>query len=572
MIGKKIYDNSNIAESYSGVTTPLTFSFIRYIYQEVYQYFSKFMGVDNRTIQSNKYIFEHMVEFIGFRIYYNLNSWYTMLSFFPGYKFSSRFMEKMMGVKKRAVFSFKRSDNFFKKYFFYFPKTILQSVKIIFIFLFLDWQIKKFSKYFKQVFTELNLIDLDNLNLTELKKLYIEIENKLLNRWKVPIVNDFAVMVSTGLLDKLFKEWLSSNESYFYIINGVNKRIPYLDLGKRIAHIVYFIQQDQDIKSIFTKEYSDKEILRLLRDNFKDHKVTQAIESYFNDFGMRMPDELKLESKTLIEKPENIISILRKLLNVENLNIELNEIDIRYDSFQNLNLLKRILIKLLLRWSKNAVLRREKMRFYRTLIFGYARKIFLAIGQKMTSDKIIKNKRDIFYLTKEEIFDIIDNHQINFVPDLIINQRKQKYKKFKNVSFPRRIESDKDIAIIEEEILQAQSTKQSSIVDKLIGRVASRPNNIKNVSGVAITLKEFDPSVDFKDKILVTKQTDPGWTIIFPFLRGIVVERGGMLSHAAIVARELGIPCIVGVDNATDVIENGAKIILDLQKGLIKKI
>ena len=85
---KKIYDNSNIAESYAGVTTPLTFSFARYVYQEVYQYFSRMMGANERLIKVDIYIFEHMIEFIGYRIYYNLNSWYKMLSFFPGHKFS----------------------------------------------------------------------------------------------------------------------------------------------------------------------------------------------------------------------------------------------------------------------------------------------------------------------------------------------------------------------------------------------------------------------------------------------------------------------------------------------------
>ncbi len=91
---EKIYDNSNIAESYAGVTTPLTFSFVKYVYKEVYKNFSEMMGASNKTIKENEDTFEHMVEFVGYKIYYNLYSWYMMLSFFPGYKFSSEFMEK----------------------------------------------------------------------------------------------------------------------------------------------------------------------------------------------------------------------------------------------------------------------------------------------------------------------------------------------------------------------------------------------------------------------------------------------------------------------------------------------
>ena len=97
-------------------------------------------------------------------------------------------------------------------------------------------------------------------------------------------------------------------------------------------------------------------------------------------------------------------------------------------------------------------------------------------------------------------------------------------------------------------------------------------DKLATFSGIALTLKSFDPSADFEGKILVTSQTDPGWTIVFPFLKGVVVERGGMLSHAAIVARELNIPCIVGVERATDVIARGMNIKLNLQSGLIQKL
>jgi len=282
---KKIYDNSNIAESYAGVTTPLTFSFARYVYQEVYQHFSKMMGTSDKLIQENKLTFEHMIEFIGHRIYYNLNSWYTMLSFFPAYKFSSEFMEKMMGVEKRNTFAIKKPYNFFSKYLFYFPKTILQCIRIIFVFSLLGRQMKKFSQYFENVFSELNTVDLNKLNLDELKQLYNEAENRLLAQWKIPIANDFAVMVSTGLADKLFRKWLASDKAYSYMTSGVGEPLTSLDPGNKIIHIAHLIRQDQNIKNIFLNGYSEAEILALLRGKLKNHGVANAIESYLEDFG-----------------------------------------------------------------------------------------------------------------------------------------------------------------------------------------------------------------------------------------------------------------------------------------------
>ena len=571
-MGKKIYDNSNIAESYAGVTTPLTFSFARYVYQEVYQHFSKMMGASDKLVQENKYTFEHMIEFIGHRIYYNLNSWYTMLSFFPAYKFSSKFMEKMIGVEKPSAFAIEKPYNFFSKYFFYFPKTIVRGMKIIFVFSLLERQMKKFSKHFENVFFELNTTDLDKLNPNELKQLYKETDEELLARWKIPIANDFAVMVSAGLADNLFRKWLASDKAYSYMTSGVNKPLTSLDPGNKIIHIAHLIRQDENVKNIFLNGYSEKEVLELLRGKLKTHEVTDAIESYLEDFGTRMPNELKLESETLKENPKSLISILKKLINADNSPRESKKADLQDALFKKLGLSKRIFLKWLLRWAGNSIRRREEARFYRTLIFGYVRRNFLAIGKKLAREKIIKNERDIFYLTIEEIFNIIDGKQLSSIPDLIVEQRKREFEKWQNLSLPRRIESVKDIPAIEEEILRKQFATQNVPLDELIGRVASCPNKLATFSGIALTLKSFDPSADFEGKILVTSQTDPGWTIIFPILKGVVVERGGMLSHAAIVARELNMPCIVGAERATDIIASGMNIKLDLQSGLIQKL
>jgi pyruvate,water dikinase len=72
--------------------------------------------------------------------------------------------------------------------------------------------------------------------------------------------------------------------------------------------------------------------------------------------------------------------------------------------------------------------------------------------------------------------------------------------------------------------------------------------------------------------ILVTRQTDPGWAPVFPLIAGLVMERGGMLSHGAIIAREFGIPSIVGVADATRLIPSGSTVCLDGDRGSVRLI
>ena len=565
---ENIYDNSNIAESYAGATTPLTFSFVRYVYQEVYQHFSKMMGASDNLIRENKDTFEHMVEFIGHRIYYNLNSWYKMLSFFPGYRLSSEFMEKMMGVEKHASL-IKKKYSFFEKYFFYFPMASLQFIKISLTFAFLGWRIKKFNLYFDKIFIDLNSIDLNKLVLTELKKSYEELDNRLLSQWRVPIANDFAVMVSAGLADRIFKKWLNSDNAYSYMQPAANKPLTSLDPGNKLLQIAHLVKEDKIIHRLFL-EHKEEEIIKSLHNKYSAHKATQEIYIYLKKFGSRIPNELKLESETLAENPKNFISLVKILVQGEL--IQNNAIKEEYigNNLKNLSFFKKLFLGWLLRWAGNSIYRREDARFRRTLVFGHVREIFIEIGKKLEKEGFIKNTRDIFYLSIEEIFKIIDGKELIFDPLAIVEQRKLKLEKWKNIEMPRRFETIKSIPEIENDLLNQPVFSQKEDSYQLKGTVASRPNNTQMFSGTILTLKDFDPLANFEGKILVTCQTDPGWTVVFPLLKGIVVERGGMLSHAAIVARELNIPCIVGVQQAPDFLSTDLRVVLNLQNGSIQ--
>ena len=566
----KIFDNSNIAESYAGVTTPLTFSFVRYVYQEVYTYFCEMMGADAKTIKNNRGMFEHMVEFVGCRIYYNLGNWYRMLSFFPGYKFSSRFMEKMMGVEEELSIEEVRAYSFWQKYLIYLPKTLWQILKISMSFLSLGLRIKRFNKYFDNIFFKINSSDLKQMSPGELKNLYIKLDKLLISRWKVPIANDFAVMVSAGLADKLFQKWLKSNDAYSYMRPRTNKPLASLDPGNEVLQIVEEIKKDAAVSKLFIDDNKEEDLLNLLYSRYASHKVSQRIDNYLKEYGCRMPSELKLESETLTENPTSFIKLLRSVIRSNQISFRrVKKNELKHDGFRDLSIFKRLFLMWLLKWVGNSIQRREEARLRRALIFGFARKIFIAIGVKLKQDQLINNTRDIFFLTIEEVFGFVENNSKSTINVLnLIEQRKKQHLIWENVELPRRIETNKNLAEIENDFL-AKYTGMRELSDRLTGRVASHPKDVSVFSGIALTLINFDPAADFKDKILVTRQTDPGWTMIFPLLKGLVVERGGMLSHAAIVARELNIPCIVGVENATGLIQNGMNIKLDLQNGLV---
>lgn len=525
-----IYDNADVAESYAGVTTPLTFSFARYVYQKAYWNFAKMMGVRNEALQDNAVIFEHTIEYIGGRVYNNITNRDALFSLFSIYSFHS--------------------------------VTTLASLK---------WRVKEFSRYFEATFAELQSYDLDAMNVYELERLYRITEMKLMAEWKTPMANDFAISVSTRAADTLFKRWLGSDDAFHYMQATESIPLASLDPGKEILHIVGAIKADESINLIFTSKRSDSHVLYELQTTHPTHVITRAIEAYIKSYGARMPNELKLESKTLWEEPAAFISLLRNAMSAPVRNAE----DTRHhvhEALERLSPFKRGCLKWLLNWAGNSIHRREQTRFYRTLVYGHIRRIFLAIGRIMAEKGSIDNERDIFFLTTDEIFRSFDMKNSRALLMPFITRRKKEYEQWKHVSLPNRIVSEESIATLEKRFLHEESIATKNPELTLKGRVASRPRDVDTISGTALSIKQFDASVDYTDKIIVTCQTDPGWTILFPFIRGIIVERGGMLSHAAIVARELNIPCIIGVDHATDVIETDMTLILDLQRGSIQHL
>ena len=278
-------------------------------------------------------------------------------------------------------------------------------------------------------------------------------------------------------------------------------------------------------------------------------------------YGARVPNELKLESETLSEKPELLAELLQSLLrNEERIDISENCSASTWTGPYHRNPLKHVLLKSLISWSGNSIGRREETRFRRALIFGYARRLFLALGQRLQTLGALDDQRDIFFLTEEEVLSLVNDPADSPNTRATVLDRRSNMEELKDITLPRRIETDGPINELLHDLRGSTEVEEKhGKVDTLLGTGASYGTQ-DLVSGTALVLPEFMPGAPFKDKILVTRYTDPGWTIVFPFVKAIVVERGGMLSHAAIVAREMGIPCIVGVENATALISDGATV------------
>lgn len=575
---KLIFDNSNLNESYSGVTTPLTFSFARRVYSSVYKEFSRIIGTPEEKINENLPMYDAMLGYICGRMYYNLLNWYLLISFIPGYRFNRPFFEKMLGVSEEFNYDPRdKKEGFYR--FFELVLLLKQTVILLFQFLNLNKNVDLFIKDFDSAYKKANSVDLTKLSNQELFQFYLFYEQRFASKWRITIVNDVAVMIATGIARSMAKSWLKDKNNdlinrYLSVIKNLASTKP----GEDFRKILIQIKKNKSTAALFRNK-NENQILTSLMSNKRLSDLKELILCYLEDYGDRAPSELKMESKTYSDNKEFFISLLKNQLPDMSSQSQGNQIketdlpDVIKERLRKVNGIKRVLFKLMVKWSRDCIKNREAARLKRSQVFGFARKVFKEFGIRIFHNGYLKDKSDVFYLQVEEIIGAYNGVLVDQDLNSLVQKRKKEFNIWSKVDVPERIEIANSTYEYEIKMLNKLATvksKKHNHRKELKGVTYSVGSNGSTVFGEALVLKTFDPTVSFVDKILVTKQTDPGWTPVFTQLKGIVVERGGMLSHAAIVAREFGIPCISQVDGATDSIKSGQNIEMNITEGIVK--
>ncbi|MEM8795409.1 MAG: PEP/pyruvate-binding domain-containing protein [Pseudomonadota bacterium] len=564
-----IFDNSNIVESYPGLVSPLTYSFARYAYARVYRAFVAMVGVRQSVIAENAVVFDNMLSRLDGRVYYNLVNWYRALALLPGFSINRQNMETMMGVSEplpEAITATIGPP----------PAKGLGKIKayagmgraalgLLYQAIRLPRTVKAFNDRLNEAIGP-SALSLSDAGLSDLGRDYRRIEAMLLDRWDAPLVNDFLCMMAFGLSRKMMEKWFGKDglELHNQIMIGQGDIIS-AEPARRIADMGALIASYEGLS-----EEIEKHGVPALS---ADPKIRGAFESYISKFGDRCTEELKLESVTLDEDPALLLSAIvaasRRPSQPEG-----ERADEALD-FQKVTAgkpLKRIIARMVVTWAKHRVRDRENLRFERTRIFGRARRVFMAIGRELTALGHLNEPRDILFMTVEEILGAVEGFSLTQELRPLVAVRKAEFEAAATREDPPEritvtgaainagIAAGQDAALISAPSggsgdLERSGTACSAGVTRARARVIRDPSKESLESG----------------DILVARHTDPGWIAVFSNASAIVVERGSLLSHSAIVAREMGIPCVVALKEATRWIEDGEEITVDGATGIVTR-
>lgn len=566
----RVWDNSNIAESYGGVTTPLTFSFARRIYDSVYREFCALMSVPRALIIRNDEIFPQMLGLIRGRVYYNLSNWYRVLALLPGFQINRAFMEQMMGVREPLP------DEIVGKILAENRGTRLaDGLALLRTCCGLLRQHLGLRKQIERFQVRLNAAlaapprPLSAMSGEQLIAHYRDLERQLLKKWDAPLVNDFFAMVFYGLLRSLCGKWAGDKE-------GTLQNELLLDCGKIISaepprRILAMARLAAAVPGL-PQQLADPalSVNRKLAALNQSPGLADALAAYLTEFGDRCLEELKLESPTVGDDPSSLLVSIGVMAtrgggagSKEGRDEKSRAAD---GAVHALGPIKRWLFQWVLRQARERVCSRENLRFERTRLFGRVRAILRELGQRLVADGVLEDARDVFYLELGEILAGWDATGTTAGLAALAKLRRGEFQSYQTTAAPPDRFSTRG-PITRHEHFDASSPQPAS-ESSLIGTGAS-PGR---VTGRARVVLEPRGARLEAGEILVARQTDPGWVVLFPSAAGLLVERGSLLSHSAIVSRELGLPCIVSLPGITTRLKTGDLIEMDGATGVVRLV
>ena len=574
---KRLWDNSNIIESYNGVTTPMTYSFARRAYGMVYRQAFGLLGVPRRDLEANASLFEQMIGLVNGRVYYNLESWYRVLQMLPGYKLNAEFMEQMMGVREGAAFGrAPAARSRAQRWLVDLPELIASLGTLAVRFARAERLVARFFEDFTENHADFWERDLEGLALDELVDVYLDAERRIMGRWQAPIVNDILAMIFFGALRKALAGWGLADASLHNDLlcgeGGLESTEPTRDL----LALCDEIRRDEALVELLrTRPPAEARATVAVDPRFGWLKTRLAL--HVDRFGDRCIDELKLEQTTLRDDDTFLYAALKGYLAAPPVTVadmEARERAIRAEAEGRVlaalkDPLKRRAYRFLLEGARRHVKNRENLRFARTRAFGLVRRIIVAIGRRLAETGHLDVAADVFYLEIGEVIGFARGTATTTDLRGLVAVRKAEYERHRAAAPPPERFWTTGAAYLDPVVAtltaRAPSTVEVAAAGTILQGVAAAPGAVRAPARLVV-----DPrGVELAGDVLVANRTDPGWVPLFPSARAVVVERGSVLSHSAIVAREFGIPCVVGLRDALAMIPDGALVEVDGGAGTV---
>lgn len=578
---RTVWTNANIAENFPEPVSPFLYSVVRRGYAAYFRNLGLGFGVSRRRISAMHVALEHIVGVHGGRLYYNLSNIHTVISLAPGGSWLTRSFNQFVGATQFPATQDLPIQGCIERSF----ELLRVAVMTTWRYLHVQSGVTRFETTVDEFCKRTRPADLADIPALKQLELLREFFVTRLQRWNDAALGDTAAMVCYSLLQRQLRKWLpnsgkSLHNNLLIGLPGLASHTPVEKLWDLSRHI----RSNPELVKLFAHA-EIATIAQQLREKKYFADFFSRLNEYLEYWGFRSSGELMLTRTSPEENPNQTLELLRSYAALEGPSPQqqlMEQAAIREDATSRVcseltpNAILRQLpfslawrFRLLLKATQGAIRLRERARQKQAKLYVRLRHLVLAIGQRLVTAGHLTIAEDIFFLECDELDALLSGHAMfPYEVGVYIQQRKVEFARLATLQPP-------DSFTLEWGGYLPQQSGSQTLSDVVTDAGALQQLHGVGACGGCITANAVvlaDASEAGRMQqgdIVVTRQTDPGWACVFFLARGLVIERGGMLSHGAIIARELGIPAVVGVRNATTRIVSGHRLSIDGDRGVV---
>jgi pyruvate,water dikinase len=366
-----------------------------------------------------------------------------------------------------------------------------------------------------------------------------------------------SAMEATWWLNEQLDAWLGEKNAADTLTQSVPNNVT-SEMGLALLDVADVIRPHPEAVALL-QHVEDEDFLDELPKLAGGREARDAIRAFLDMYGMRCVGEIDITRPRWSEHPTTLVPVI--LGNIKN--FEPGAGDQRFEqgqqeaSTKEQELLERL--RALPDGEQKAEETKRMIDRVRTFIgyreypkYGMVSRYFvykqalLEEAGRLVQAHVLREKEDIFYLTFQELHDVVRTGQVDAA---LISQRKEAFRSYQVLTPPRVLTSDG-------EVVAGAYRRDDMPIAALVGLPVSA-GTIEGRARVILDMAEADLA---PGDILVTAYTDPSWSPLFVAITGLVTEVGGLMTHGAVIAREYGLPAVVGVEHATRLIRNGQRI------------
>lgn len=392
-----------------------------------------------------------------------------------------------------------------------------------------------------------------------------QLKKVLFNPQSIAVI--MAGMNASTWINEKMEQWLGEKNAADTLSQSVQNNIT-SEMGLALLDVADVIRPYPEVIAYLQRIEDDSFLNELVQ--FKGgEKAREAIDAFLNKYGMRCSGEIDITKTRWSEKPTTIIPMI--LNNIrdfeagaskrkfeEGLQEALKKEEELVDRVQHLPDGKQKVeeTKRMIRNIRNCIGYREYPKYGMINRYFIYKQALLKEAEQLVQSGVIHEVDDIYYLTFEELHEVVRTNKLDYE---LIKKQKNDYKLYEKLTPPRIMTSDG-------EIITGKYKRENLPADAIVGLPVSS-GAIEGRARVILNMEEANLE---EGDILVTAFTDPGWTPLFVSIKGLVTEVGGLMTHGAVIAREYGLPAVVGVENATKLIKDGQRIRVHGTEGYIE--